>query len=122
MLVSENPQTFHQALLLMASMARLTPDAVVHNVMPVFTFMGSNVFHRDDTYSFTVVQKVSTLGSGSRPRSDDFLQTIENIVPVLVNSLREDNPDSLDLYVKSREFLRIFVDASNHIPRHRRAK
>jgi U3 small nucleolar RNA-associated protein 10 len=26
--------------------------------MPVFTFMGSNVFHRDDSYSFKVVQKV----------------------------------------------------------------
>lgn len=58
-LASDNPQTFHQALLLMASMAKLTPDGVLHNVMPVFTFMGSNVFHRDDTYSFTVVQKVS---------------------------------------------------------------
>jgi U3 small nucleolar RNA-associated protein 10 len=29
--------------------------------MPVFTFMGSNVFHRDDNYSFRVVQKVSVL-------------------------------------------------------------
>ena len=29
--------------------------------MPVFTFMGSNVFHRDDNYSFRVVQKVSAL-------------------------------------------------------------
>jgi hypothetical protein len=25
----------------------------------VFTFMGSNVFHRDDNYSFRVVQKVN---------------------------------------------------------------
>jgi len=53
-----NPQTFHQALLLMASLARLAPESVLHNVMPVFTFMGSNVFHRDDTYSFRVIQKV----------------------------------------------------------------
>jgi len=43
----------------MASLARLAPDSVLHNVMPVFTFMGSNVFHRDDTYSFRVVQKVT---------------------------------------------------------------
>lgn len=56
--MSENPQTFNQALLLMATLTRLAPDAVVHNVMPVFTFMGSNVFHRDDTYSFRVVEKV----------------------------------------------------------------
>lgn len=58
---SDNPQTFHQALLVMASLARLAPDAVLHNVMPVFTFMGSNVFQRDDTYSFRVVQKVNLI-------------------------------------------------------------
>jgi len=61
--VAENPQTFHQALLLMASLARLAPESVLHNVMPVFTFMGSNVFHRDDTYSFRVVQKVALRAS-----------------------------------------------------------
>lgn len=42
----------------MATLARLSPESVLHNIMPVFTFMGSTVFHRDDTYSFTVVQKV----------------------------------------------------------------
>ena len=56
---SENPQTFNQALLLVATLARLTPETVLRNVMPVFTFMGSNVFHRDDAYSFRVVQKVT---------------------------------------------------------------
>jgi U3 small nucleolar RNA-associated protein 10 len=60
-LVSESPQTFHQALLLIASLARVAPKSVLHHVMPVFTFMGSNVFHRDDNYSFRVVQKVSVL-------------------------------------------------------------
>ncbi|KAH9943771.1 hypothetical protein B0H21DRAFT_877669 [Amylocystis lapponica] len=103
--VSENPQTFHQALLVMASLARLAPDAVLHNVMPVFTFMGSNVFHRDDSYSFRVVQK-----------------TIDSIVPVMIESLRRSHSERLDLYIASRDFLRIFTDASNHIPRHRRAK
>ncbi|KAH9837712.1 armadillo-type protein [Rhodofomes roseus] len=99
----DNPQTFHQALLLIAAMARLAPDAILHNVMPVFTFMGSNVFHRDDSYSFRVVQK-----------------TIDSIVPVMVASLRSDHALGLDLYLASRDFLRIFTDASNHIPRHRR--
>jgi U3 small nucleolar RNA-associated protein 10 len=56
--VADNPQTFHQALLLMATLAKLAPDSVLHNVMPVFTFMGANVFQRDDSYSFRVVQKV----------------------------------------------------------------
>ena len=56
--VSGNPETFNQALLLMANLARLAPESALYNVMPVFTFMGSNVFHRDDTYSFKVVQQV----------------------------------------------------------------
>ncbi|KAJ8583913.1 hypothetical protein M405DRAFT_936925 [Rhizopogon salebrosus TDB-379] len=101
--VSENPQTFHQALLLMGSLARLTPDSVLHNIMPIFTFMGTNVFHRDDSYSFKVVQN-----------------TIENIVPVMASSLKSKYTPGLKLYTGARDFLRIFTDASNHIPRHRR--
>ncbi|KAF8064012.1 hypothetical protein FPV67DRAFT_198389 [Lyophyllum atratum] len=101
--VADNPQTFHQALLLMANLARLAPDSVLHNVMPVFTFMGSNVFHRDDTYSFKVVQ-----------------QTVDSIVPVMVSSLKRAHTQALDLYIGSKDFLRVFTDAANHIPRHRR--
>ncbi|KAI9571928.1 hypothetical protein HD554DRAFT_2300345 [Boletus coccyginus] len=101
--VTDNPQTFNQALLLMANLARLTPDSVLHNIMPIFTFMGSNVFHRDDSYSFNVVQS-----------------TIDNVVPVMVSSLKTKHLDGFDLYVGARDFLRIFTDASNHIPRHRR--
>ncbi|KAJ7222324.1 hypothetical protein GGX14DRAFT_663256 [Mycena pura] len=101
--VADNPQTFNQALLLMATLAHLAPDSVLHNVMPVFTFMGSNVFHRDDSYSFKVVQK-----------------TIDSIVPVMVSSLKSMHSARLDLYIASRDFLRVFTDASNHIPRHRR--
>ncbi|KAK7688534.1 hypothetical protein QCA50_008072 [Cerrena zonata] len=101
--VSENPQTFNQALLLMASLARLAPEAVLLNIMPIFTFMGSNVFHRDDSYSFRVVQK-----------------TIDSIVPVMISSLKISNSQHFDLYIASRAFLRIFTDAANHIPRHRR--
>ncbi|KII90106.1 hypothetical protein PLICRDRAFT_686024 [Plicaturopsis crispa FD-325 SS-3] len=101
--VADNPQTFHQALLLVASLSRLAPESVLHNIMPVFTFMGSNVFHRDDSYSFRVVQK-----------------TIDSIVPVMVSSLKQEKTDKLELYIGSRDFLRIFTDAANHIPRHRR--
>ncbi|KAI0651200.1 hypothetical protein C8Q79DRAFT_1004507 [Trametes meyenii] len=100
---SENPQSFHQASLLMASLARIAPDAVLHNVMPIFTFMGSNVFHRDDTYSFRVVQK-----------------TIDSIVPVMVASLKEKHGSGMDLYRAARDFLRVFTTAANHVPRHRR--
>ncbi|KAJ6578862.1 hypothetical protein DFH09DRAFT_980162 [Mycena vulgaris] len=102
--VADNPQTFNQALLLMATLARLSsPDSVLHNVMPVFTFMGSNVFHRDDSYSFKVVQR-----------------TVDSIVPIMVSSLKSAHSAQLDLYIASRDFLRVFTEAANHIPRHRR--
>ena len=52
------PQMSHQALLLLAGLARMAPESVLVNVMPVFTFMGSNVLNRDDSYSFRVIQKV----------------------------------------------------------------
>lgn len=120
--VSENPQTFNQALLLMATLTRLAPDAVLRNVMPIFTFMGSNVFHRDDTYSFRVVQKVSDPFSHAQTMSlTSYLQTIDGIVPVMVNSLKSSHTDKLALAIASRSFIRIFTDAANHIPRHRRA-
>ncbi|KAG1826382.1 hypothetical protein EV424DRAFT_1345692 [Suillus variegatus] len=67
----------------------------------ISTFMGTNVFHRNDSYSFKVMQN-----------------TIENIVPVMVSSLKSRHPPGLELYIGAREFLRIFMDTSNHIPRH----
>ncbi|KAF5351352.1 hypothetical protein D9758_008071 [Tetrapyrgos nigripes] len=101
--VTDNPQTFHQALLLIANLTRLAPESVLHNIMPIFTFMGSNIFHRDDGYSFAVVQK-----------------TVDNIVPVMISSLKQTHQAGLNLYVAARDFLRVFTDANNHIPRHRR--
>ncbi|KAI0628514.1 hypothetical protein C8Q77DRAFT_1244640, partial [Trametes polyzona] len=98
---SENPQSFHQASLLMASLARIAPDAVLHNVMPILTFMGSNIFHRDDT---------------TRTASAWY----KSIVPVMVASLKEKHGTGMDLYRAAREFLRVFTSAANHVPRHRR--
>ena len=56
---SVNPRTSQQALLFIGSLARLVPEAVLHNVMPIFTYMGSSDFQRDDIHSFAVVEKVS---------------------------------------------------------------
>ncbi|KAF9078300.1 armadillo-type protein [Rhodocollybia butyracea] len=122
--VSANPQTLHQSLLLIAELARLAPESVLRNVMPVFTFMGvgaastagggksgaeggggtSAMLSRDDGYGWRIVQK-----------------TVDSIVPVMVSSLKKSHPSSgLDLYIGARDFLRVFTDAANHIPRHRR--
>jgi len=40
----------------------------------------------------------------------------------MVLSLKRAHSHRLDLYIGSRDFLRIFTDAANHIPRHRRTK
>ncbi|KAJ3965955.1 hypothetical protein EV361DRAFT_608730 [Lentinula raphanica] len=122
--LSANPQTIHQALLLIAGLARLAPDSVLRNVMPVFTFMGigavamtgggsktgieigggTTMLSRDDGYGLGIVQK-----------------TVDSIVPVMVSSLKRSHPSGgLDLHIAAREFLRVFTDAANHIPRHRR--
>ena len=107
----------------MAELTRLAPEAILRNVMPVFTFMGSNVFHRDDTYSFRVIQKVSRRKRIVWCIADKFcLQTIDMIVPVMADSLRKQYTDRLELYVGARDFLRVFTDAASHIPRHRRVR
>jgi U3 small nucleolar RNA-associated protein 10 len=107
----------------MGSLARLTPDSVLHNIMPIFTFMGTNVFHRDDSYSFKVVQNVRMfVPCKTGGLIQVHLQTIENIVPVMASSLKSKYTPGLELYTGARDFLRIFTDASNHIPRHRRQK
>lgn len=103
---STNPQTFQQALLLLARVSSLAPEPVLHNVMPIFTFVGSTVLQRDDAYSFTVVER-----------------TTKSIVPGLVASLKEriSVPSShLHLLREARSFVRIFTDAATHVPRHRR--
>ncbi len=40
----------------------------------------------------------------------------------MVSSLKEAHGSGMTLYDASREFLRVFVNAANHIPRHRRVK
>jgi len=40
----------------------------------------------------------------------------------MVSSLKTKHLDGFDLYIGARDFLRVFTDASNHIPRHRRQK
>lgn len=122
----------------MASLARLSSESVLQNVLPIFTFMGSNVFHRDDSYSFKVIQKVS-LTSLAKHGDLLFRQTTEGIVPVVMSSLRERFANNHDLHIGisyshniglnlsnpspgARDLLKTFTDAATHVPRHRRIK
>ncbi|KAF9125924.1 HEAT repeat-containing protein 1 [Mortierella sp. 14UC] len=100
-----NPQTHNQSLLLMAAIASICPDKVLHNIMPVFTFMGANVLRQDDNYSFHVIQ-----------------QTLEKIIPPLVAAHRRQSEEGQTLVFQVRPVIKVFVDALFHIPKHRRLR
>ncbi|KAK0549665.1 snoRNA-binding rRNA-processing protein utp10 [Tilletia horrida] len=102
---SQNPQTFQQALSLLNRIASINRDLVLHNVMPIFTFVGSSMLQRDDSYSFEIVH-----------------QTLQSIIPAYIQSLHQENKggEELTLLKRGRSFMRIFTDAATHIPRHRR--
>lgn len=55
---SESPQVQNTALLLVAGLAGIAPELILHSVMPIFTFMGSNVLRKDDEYSSLVIDQV----------------------------------------------------------------
>lgn len=93
---SGNPRTAQRALLVAGELARLVPEAVLHNIMPIFTFMGSSDLQRDDAYSFGVVEKVGLWSPIGRMEADR--QTVERIVPVMTRSLRAKAKSKLELY------------------------
>ncbi|XP_005320409.2 HEAT repeat-containing protein 1 [Ictidomys tridecemlineatus] len=102
--LSEMPQTHHQALLLLGTVAGIFPDKVLHNIMSIFTFMGANVMRLDDTYSFQVISK-----------------TVKMVIPALIQS---DSGDSTEVTRNVEEIvvkiISVFVDALPHVPEHRR--
>lgn len=95
-----NPQVQHAALLLISSLASVTPEIVLHSVMPIFTFMGANILRQDDEYSAHVIT-----------------QTIDSVIPPLVDSLRKQQEDPV---AGASELLLSFAAAFEHIPSHRR--
>uniref|UniRef100_A0A8B9EHE4 HEAT repeat-containing protein 1 n=1 Tax=Anser cygnoides TaxID=8845 RepID=A0A8B9EHE4_ANSCY len=94
--VSKMPQTHHHALLLLGAVAGMFPDKVLHNIMPIFTFMGANVLRLDDTYTFQVINK-----------------TVQMVIPALIQS----SGSVEEVVIK---IIRVFVDALPHVPEHRR--
>ncbi|WFD00069.1 snoRNA-binding rRNA-processing protein utp10 [Malassezia yamatoensis] len=106
--ISTNTQSINHAILLLTRFARLDPELVLHNIMPLFTFVGLTVLRRDDRFTLSVVE-----------------QTLRSIIPAFVKHIRpqvEHAPDTrLALWLATRSLLRIFSDAASHIPRHRRA-
>uniref|UniRef100_A0A667YWY5 HEAT repeat-containing protein 1 n=1 Tax=Myripristis murdjan TaxID=586833 RepID=A0A667YWY5_9TELE len=94
--VSEMPQTHHHALLLLGAVAGIFPEKVLHNIMPIFTFMGANIMRLDDAYSFQVISK-----------------TVQTVIPALIESAGH-----VDAVVA--RIVHVFTDALPHVPEHRR--
>lgn len=64
--LTNNPQTHHHALQLLARLAKMVPDRVLENITQIFTFIGSTVASRDDDYIYQLISKI-----------------IESVVPIL---------------------------------------
>ena len=50
-------------------------EKVLHNIMPIFTFMGASIMRLDDSYSFQVITK-----------------TVQTVIPALIKVSREGRP------------------------------
>ncbi|XP_071996832.1 HEAT repeat-containing protein 1 isoform X2 [Engystomops pustulosus] len=101
---SEMPQTHHHALLLLGTAAGIFPEKVLHNIMPIFTFMGASVMRLDDSYSFQVISK-----------------TVQTVIPALIQAGEQNSKETKDDVEKVVErIIRVFVDALPHVPEHRR--
>lgn len=98
--MSPNPQTHHHALMLLAHCATFAPNRVLHNIMAIFTFMGSSILRQDDAFSFQIISNI-----------------LETIVPLLVQK----TGDLGNLSASSiTSVLRVFASSIPDIPDHRR--
>jgi U3 small nucleolar RNA-associated protein 10 len=99
---TSSPEVQNAALLLISSLASWKPvaDLVLHNLMPIFTFMGSTLLRQSDDNSAYVID-----------------QTISRVVPQLAASLRDRNKNFV---IGVADLLLSFTAAFEHIPMHRR--
>ncbi|XP_062859270.1 HEAT repeat-containing protein 1 [Trichomycterus rosablanca] len=101
---SSMPQTHHHALLLLGTVAGIFPEKVLHNIMPIFTFMGANIMRLDDAYSFQVIQR-----------------TMQTVIPALIRAHEGGSAASEgQMEAVVTRIVHVFVDALPHVPEHRR--
>uniref|UniRef100_A0A8B9K3U5 HEAT repeat-containing protein 1 n=1 Tax=Astyanax mexicanus TaxID=7994 RepID=A0A8B9K3U5_ASTMX len=101
---SDMPQTHHHALLLLGTAAGIFPEKVLHNIMPIFTFMGANIMRLDDTYSFQVISR-----------------TVRTVIPALIQAHEAAGSQSEgQMEAVVTRIVHVFVDALPHVPEHRR--
>lgn len=96
--LSQSPQVQNRLLLVIAELASLAPEIILHSVMPIFTFMGAHTIRQDDEFSSSALQ-----------------QTISKVIPAITSASTSVNSE-IEFLLTS------FVTAFQHIPRHRRVK
>ncbi|KAI1886943.1 hypothetical protein AGOR_G00200970 [Albula goreensis] len=102
--LSDMPQTHHHALLLLGAVAGMFPEKVLHNIMPIFTFMGANIMRLDDIYSFQVINR-----------------TVQTVIPALIKAHEGGSSQATgDMESVVTRITHVFVDALPHVPEHRR--
>ncbi|KAJ0400269.1 hypothetical protein ATCC90586_010242 [Pythium insidiosum] len=95
-----SPQTRNEALLFISALVNVYPTSVLSSLEKIMSFVGAGAMHQDDDYSFNVLETI-----------------IKSVVPHIVNEAS--TPGANDV-VSVQQFIRIFVDAYDHIPSKRR--
>ncbi|EGV62372.1 snoRNA-binding rRNA-processing protein utp10 [Yamadazyma tenuis] len=96
---STSPQVQNRLLLVIAELASLAPEIILHSVMPIFTFMGAHTIKQDDEFSNSALQ-----------------ETVSRVIPALAQNGTTNIDEDIEFLLAS------FVAALQHIPRHRRNK
>ncbi|KAJ1658740.1 snoRNA-binding rRNA-processing protein utp10 [Dispira simplex] len=112
---TSNSQTVRHLLQVLGSLAVLFPDKVLHNVMPIFTFMGVSVLQQDDEYTFQVIQLTleKIMRAMLKLHEMDALHNLSE-------AARSDLSLTQQIPPTMTPILYIFIDALYHIPKHRR--
>ncbi|XP_040574972.1 uncharacterized protein l(2)k09022 [Lepeophtheirus salmonis] len=96
---SRIPNTKSTALLILAKSSACNPDYVLHNSIPIFTFMGNHFVKMDSRHSFDVA-----------------CQAIEIIIPHIQKVCDSDSEKLRSTTVK---IITTFADAADDLPSHR---
>ena len=116
--IAESPQVRKAALLLLSALASHMPESVLNSLMPIFTFMGTNILERNDDHSAYVVRQVCVNSLRIwQIRSLIIHQTMESVIPRLTHSL-QGHKDGALLGISG--LLLSFAAAFEHIPSQRR--
>ena len=106
----------------------LLQEKVLHNIMPIFTFMGANIMRLDDVYSFRVIDKtvqmvIPALIEVRRIHPHLHLHLHQHLL-TLSSSFQahrlSDGSSSSHVVAVVTRIMHVFADALPHVPEHRR--